>query len=256
MSSKNANVNANVNAKKNTRSAIDDTAKMFFSTDNITDLWSNTILPTIHEEFRLLPDSLLIGSAILALVTQSFSMTVFFATLVETAGLNALLQTLFGFLDKNRLLPSLNEAKCKSGFMSPTLATFTTLKAADIKSAFPSPSIFFLSTAASYIISSLYTLKDELEQLGPDYSARYYMAIFASFLFLLTMTSYRLYNGCDSVGPATLSLLAGGIVGSLLVMQNLLLLGKDSINMIGVPLLRVRTSDKNPIYVCPQKVSS
>jgi hypothetical protein len=31
---------------------------------------------------------------------------------------------------------------------------------------------------------------------------------------------------------------------------------KDSVNMIGVPLLRERTADKKPIYVCPQKVSS
>lgn len=251
-----SNANANINAKN--APAFKDKAKIFFSSKTITDLWSNTIKPNVHEEFRLLPDSLLIGSAILALATQSFSMTVFFAILLETAGLNAILQTLFGFLDKNRLLPTIAAAdvKCKSGFMSPTLSTFSTLKASDLKTAFPSPSIFFLSTAASYIITSLYTLKDELEQLGSDYSARYYLAIFASFLFLLTMTSYRLYNGCDTVGPATLSLLAGGIVGSLLVMQNLLLLGKDSINLIGVPLLRERTSDKKPIYVCPQKVSS
>ena len=247
--------NASTNAKNTT--AFKDKAKIFFSSKTITDLWSNTIKPNVHEEFRLLPDSLLIGSAILALATQSFSMTVFFATLLETAGLNAILQTLFGFLDRNRLLPTLaSEAKCKSGFMSPTLSTFSTLKASDLKTAFPSPSIFFLSTASSYVIASLYTLKDELEQLGSDYSARYYLAVFASFLFLLTMTSYRLYNGCDTVGPATLSLLAGCIVGSLLVMQNLLLLGKDSINLIGVPLLRERTSDKKPIYVCPQKVSS
>lgn len=237
---------------------LKNSAKIFFSSSTITDTWSNTILPNIHEEFRLLPDSLLIGSAILALVTQSFSMVIFFATLLETAGLNAALQMLFGFLDKNRLLPTLAsvDTKCKSGFMSPTLSTFSTLKASDLKSAFPSPSIFFLSTASSYLITSLYTLRDELEQLGPDYSARYYLAIFAGFLFLLTMTSYRLYNGCDSVGPATLSLLAGGIVGSLLVLQNLLLFGKDSINMIGIPLLRERTADKKPIYICPQKVSS
>ena len=96
---------------------LKNSAKIFFSSSTITDTWSNTILPNIHEEFRLLPDSLLIGSAILALVTQSFSMVIFFATLLETAGLNAALQMLFGFLDKNRLLPTLAsvDAKCKSG---------------------------------------------------------------------------------------------------------------------------------------------
>ncbi len=122
--------------------------------------------------------------------------------------------------------------------------------------AFPSSPLFFLATASSYILSSLYGLRDELEGLGPEYSARFYFAIFATFLFLLMMTFYRLANSCETVGIATVSLLLGGFLGSILVMQNWMLLGKDSVNMIGVPLLRERTAYKKPIYVCPQKVSS
>ena len=70
------------------------------------------------------------------------------------------------------------------------------------------------------------------------------------------ITFYRLANSCEIVGIATMSLLMGGFLGSLLVLQNWMLLGKDSVNLIGVPLLRERTAEKKPIYVCPQKVSS
>jgi len=145
--------NASTNAKNQT--AFKEKAKIFFSSKTITDLWSNTIKPNVHEEFRLLPDSLLIGSAILALATQSFSMTVFFAILLETAGLNAILQTLFGFLDRNRLLPTIAAAdvKCKSGFMSPTLSTFSTLKASDLKTAFPFDFLSFYGIKLYYYLT-------------------------------------------------------------------------------------------------------
>jgi hypothetical protein len=244
---------------RNLKSNISKFTSAFFKTENITDIWDNIIVPNIQEEFRLLPDSLLIGSGLLALLTQSFSMVVFFGVLCESAVLNSILQTMFMYLDKRGVTATaeVNIKQCKSGFYNAApSAIFSVLKGADIKGAFPSPPIFFLSTAASYLIASLYTLRDELEQLGSDYSARYYIAIFASFLFILTLAFWRLANKCESVGFLTLSLLAGGIVGSLLVLQNLLLFGKDSINMIGIPLLRERSADKKPIYICPQKVSS
>ena len=233
-------------------------ANDFFDMKNVTDVWSKTIKPLGEEQFRLLPDSILFGSAILAFLTQSFAMVIFFLSMIETAGIQAGLQALFGYLDSTRLIPSAAGAtpQCRAGFMKSTLESLTLMSGSSVPSAYPSPPLFFLSTACSYVLSSLYGLREELEGLGPEYSARFYFAIGASFLFLLMFTFYRLANSCETVGIATMSLLMGGFLGSLLVLQNWMLFGKDSVNLIGVPLLRERTADKKPIYVCPQKVSS
>ncbi len=230
----------------------------FLSTDGYVNIWRDYINPLTQEQVRLLPDSLLFGSAILALVTQSFSMAIFFLTLIETAGINYGIQTLFTYMDRARLLPTLQSATpiCRSGFVTKTAETFTSLVASDVKSSFPSPSLFFLSTASAYIIGSLYSLQQELEALGPEYSSRFYIAVYATFLLLLGISFYRLYNGCETVGIVTMSLIAGGLVGGLLLVQNMYLFGRDSINLIGIPLLIERTADKKPIYICPQKVSS
>jgi hypothetical protein len=233
-------------------------ANDFFDMKNVTDIWSKTIKPLGEEQFRLLPDSILFGSAILAFLTQSFPMVIFFVSMIETAGIQAGLQALFGYLDANRLIPSAAAAtpQCRSGFMKSTLESLSFMAGSTIPSAYPSPPLFFLSTACAYVLSSLYGLREELEGLGPEYSARFYFAIVASFFFLLMITFYRLANSCETVGIATMSLLMGGFLGSLLVLQNWMLFGKDSVNLIGVPLLRERSAEKKPIYICPQKVSS
>lgn len=244
--------------RKYQRGGANDTPTDLWDMKNVTNVWDLYIKPVGQEQIRLLPDSLLFGSALLALLTQSFSMAIFFMSLVETAGVNAFFQSLSSYLDSPRTAPSdkLAGIQCRSGFVTTRLDTFSTLKASNGSSSFPSPTLFFISTASSYIISSLYSLKDELESLGPEYSARFYLALFATFFLLLTISFYRLYNGCEGMGIATLSLVLGGLLGVLLVTQNWYLFGKDSVNLIGVPLLRDRTADKKPIYVCPQKVSS
>ena len=224
---------------------------------NVTNLWSVYMKPLAQEQVRLLPDSLILGSALLALLTQSFSMTIFFVSMLETAGFNYGLQSLASYLEPTRLVPTVASASppCRSGFVTNRLDTFSLLKGCDITSSFPSPILFFVSTAASYMLSSMYGLREELENLGPEYSARFYIAIATSFFLLLALASYRLYYKCDGMGVATMSLVMGGILGALLVTQNWYLFGKDSVNMLGIPLLRERTADKKPIYVCPQKVS-
>lgn len=225
---------------------------------NVTNIWDLYIKPLGQEEIRLLPDSLLVGSALLALLTQSFSMAIFFLSLVETAGVNYAFQSLASYMDPGRTMPTLKSAspECRSGFVTTRLNTFSALSCSALTSSFPSPILFFLATASSYVVSSLYSLRDELENLGPEYSSRFYLSIFATFFLLLAISSYRMLYGCDGLGIATISLVMGGILGVLLVTQNWYLFGKDSINLIGIPLLRERTADKKPIYVCPQKVSS
>jgi hypothetical protein len=57
---------------------------------------------------------------------------------------------------------------------------------------------------------------------------------------------------CDSFSAVMGSMAIGLILGYLLVLQNALLFGPSSINMIGIPLLRNKTVDGKKIYVCPK----
>jgi hypothetical protein len=228
-------------------------APEFFSQETISKILNETVFVNFHEQVRLLPDSLIVGSAILAFCTQSFAMSIFFLTMLETAGIHALLQYFFGYLDPARTSPTRDsqDAKCRSGFLSPTLESISLLGKISPGSAFPSSSIFFLSTAVSYILSGFIGSKEELEALGKDYSARFYIALFASIFFLFLITTYRLFYNCDTIGIAILSILFGLLLGAILYGQNLLLLGRDSTNLLGIPLFANRTADKKPIYVCP-----
>lgn len=91
--------------------------------------------------------------------------------------------------------------------------------------------------------------------MGPSYSARFYISIFASFLLLLSLSAYRLANSCENVGVILVTILTGLIIGSLISYQMNQVLGPNAINLTGVPLLRERTRDGKPLYVCPQQVS-
>jgi hypothetical protein len=228
-------------------------APEFFSQETITKIFSETVVPNFQEQIRLLPDSLIVGSAILAFCTQSFAMSIFFLTMLETAGLHAGLQYLFSYLDPARTLPTAQSSlpACKSGFLSPTLESISLLGKQSPPSSFPSSSLFFLSTASAYILGGFINSKSDLEALGKDYAARFYIALFSTLFFLLLITTYRMFYNCDSAGIAIVSILFGLLVGVLLYYQNLLLLGRNSTNLLGIPLLVNRTADKKPIYVCP-----
>ena len=124
---------------------------------------------------------------------------------------------------------------------------------ANATSALPSSPIFILTTATSYIIGSMYSQKQELEALGPAYSARFYIAIAASTLLLFAVSMYRMSNSCEGLGVILMSIILGIIVGGLIVFQNNQLFGRDATNLTGIPLLKERTRDGRPLYVCPQK---
>ena len=230
---------------------------------NLQYLWDFYVMPNVEEQIRLLPDSILFGSFFIALFTQSYATAMFGVSMLEAGIIGSLLQALFTYMDILHTAPANPEkpSRCVSGYSTPTLETLfrvckDSLCGGKIASGVPSYPIYFLTTAITYVVGSLYTQKDELQALGAAYASRFYIALFSSFLLLVITTFYRLANGCDTLGILVMTLLFGGIVGALLVYQNTYLLGRDSTNLTGVPLLRERTRDGKPLYICPQKAGS
>lgn len=214
------------------------------------------IKPTLFEVFRRMPDGILFGSAFFALLSQSYPMAMFVVSMVETSIVGAALQKLLTFMDLATTLPSPTDyaEKCSSSVFGPSLETLMTFNRTAIGSAFPSFPVFFLSTAAAYIVGSLWAQKRELEALGPEYAARFYLAIAITTILLFAIMAFRLTFACDGVGIMIVSAIIGFVLGGLLIYQNNYLLGRDSTNFSGIPLLVDRTKDGKPLYVCTGKV--
>jgi hypothetical protein len=117
---------------------------------------------------------------------------------------------------------------------------------------FPSAPLFMLSTASSYIFTTLNYQTKELAALGPSYSSRYYISAMFLVILIFLFFIFRLSFECDGFGVLIVSIAIGLALGYLLVKQNSLLFGAQSINLIGIPLLENRTATGKKLYVCPK----
>jgi hypothetical protein len=111
------------------------------------------------------------------------------------------------------------------------------------------------SVAASYLINSLSNQMTELELLGTEFVFKYYLSLVSLFLFLFFISCYRMYNNCDSMLVILTSIAAGIAIGMVLVMQNNSLLGPNSVNLTGIPLLKNKTATGEQIYICSKSSS-
>jgi len=209
----------------------------------------------LREIIRLVPDSLLLGTGLFAIMTQNYPMGVLFGTLIEIIFLTVGIQNLATYLDLPKTLPtSADIAKeCKSGFQSPTLQNVSLFFKMDMKSAFPSAPVFILTAALSYVITAMQGYSAELSELGQAFSTRYYIGIILSLILMFIVSMYRLLHNCDGVGIIILSILFGYFLGSALCWQNNTLWGRDSTNVLGVPFFANTTADGKPIYICPTR---
>jgi hypothetical protein len=110
------------------------------------------------------------------------------------------------------------------------------------------------SFIGAYIVGVLLYLKNELEILGGQYGEQYKTRMYGSvaffvFIVFITMT-YRLLTGCDNALNILASLLFGLSIAALVLLQNNSVLGIQSLNLLGVPILRKRTETGADLYVC------
>lgn len=213
---------------------------------------TGVVKPLFIDVFRLLPDSILFGSFFLALMSQSYAMSMFVVSMLEASVIAVALRKLMTFLDISRTLPPISEDPeiCMPSSFAPSLESLVFFTEGSIGSGLPSFPLYFLSVASAYVVGSVWSQKRELEALGPQYAARFYIAVAVTTLLLFTMMAYRLAYACDGAGTLIITALIGLVVGGLLLTQNVLLLGRDSTNFSGIPLLKERTKDGKPLYVC------
>ncbi len=207
----------------------------------------------IMELLRLFPDGLLLGAGLFAFITQNFAYTMFFFIIFESIVASIALNRTFSFIDLGRTLmsPGSKNPECRSGFQSPTAEGLANMFEFGALSGFPSTHMFVTSSAISYVLFAMNEVKNELSALGPEYATRFYLGLMLSILFILVMGFYRLSYNCDGVGTLIGSLIIGGLFGYAFVQQNVALFGRESVNILNIPLFKFKDSNGKPIYICP-----
>jgi hypothetical protein len=206
----------------------------------------------LNEMARILPDSLVIMSGVMAILTTSLPLGILFGSFLESILFFHVLHKGFSYFDVSFLKqgPKAFSNACRTGFTTPTLTDLSLFGTNQTMNALPSAPIYILSVAIGYIYTAINNQKRELEALGPVYSSRFYISILGMALFLFLISAYRMWAECDSLPVILLTIVIGVIIGSLLTLQNMAFFGPDSTNLTAIPLLRNRAANGEQLYVC------
>jgi hypothetical protein len=209
------------------------------------------ILPYIDTLMRSAPDSILLGTAFLALLTQSWSYTVLLLAFVEIFGIHYLLSTLASFITGSKGEP--DNGAC--GFMIPSYSQISIIKNLLFSSSFPIAPTFFVSSVIAYIFGSTINLTNEINDLAKNnyiLNTRYPISVIASVVFLSAFVIWRIMRGCDSLIPSLGTVILGFLTGGMLLIANVYIFGREAINFTGLPLLVNKISSGAPLYVCAE----
>ena len=69
-------------------------------------------------------------------------------------------------------------------------------------------------------------------------------------LVVLTCIAYRIVGGCDSLLASIIGLLVGAVYGIFMILGLSFISERRLTNILGLPLIRDKTTDGKPIYVC------
>ncbi len=221
--------------------------------NKITAIWNSYPGAVLMELLRLYPDGLLLGTALFAFVTQNFAYAMFSLIVLESIAISIGLNKVFSFVDLGRTIPGkgANEEVCRSAFQSPTAEGLANMFEFGALSGFPSTHMFVASSAISYVMNAMMDLKNELSALGPEYATKFYVGLVLSIVFLLIIGLYRFNYNCEGMGNLMISLLLGLAFGYAFVQQNKVWFGRESLNIVNIPLFKYRDTNGKPIYICP-----
>lgn len=214
----------------------------------IVDQFNNLVIPVCKESIRILPDSLTLGTAILAGLSLSKSYGVLLLTMLE------LMIVQRGFANViSSIAPiaggsgALNPV-CEPGFQYPNMMRISLLETIGTPSMFPSPTVFFFSGVVSYLIGAMQQFGKEIKSFNSDIGVRTNIAICLSFIFILVLVLFRFTYQCEGIGSILVSLVLGYIVGLAIVFQNVALFDRDGINVLNLPM--IQSVKGKPMYVC------
>jgi len=218
--------------------------------DPITAIIDKFIIPVSIESLRLLPDSIVLGTIILAGLSMCKSYGILVFTMIELMlGQRVLSNIIGGIAPVGAGNDALNMV-CQPGFTFPNAMRISLVETIGIPSMFPSPVMFFLSAVISYMIAAMNEFSREIKSLGGDLGARTMVGVVMGMMLLFAMLGFRYSYGCESFGTLLVSLIVGGAAGAALVQQNKALFGRDGVNVLNLPMIKSMEERGKPMYVC------
>jgi hypothetical protein len=219
----------------------------------IKQFFSGSFFPVVRHMFQILPDATFVFIFLFSILTQNFAFGVLSLTLIESTLAFLLIGSGINyFAGPGTRVGGLPDA-CQAGFPS-SIASYSTLSLFNGFSAtrglFPSQPVALVATLVGYVLTSLYQYAPEFKQLGSNYELRTPLAITLGFLVLTAFVLFRYIAGCENLGVLMGTVILGILMGTVLTAQNVTLLGKESVNLLGVPTLESRTLGGKPLYVC------
>ena len=218
----------------------------------VLDKLTNLIHPGPREFMRALPDSLFLGTALFALLTQSFPLGILTFAMMEVGILDWCLAGVLGSIQNNKT--PVNSDICLSGIPSPYQISILGHVYPQVE--FPSTPILFIASTLFYTLAGILNFREELKELAlkePEWAARIPLSIVFTTLLLLFYVTWRVVYSCDSTLGALGSVVLGAIFGGVIHLLHVYLFGRNSINFLGLPLLADRAADGTPLYVCAKQ---
>jgi len=211
----------------------------------------NEVLTPVSVEFiRLLPDGIVLGTAILAMISMCKSYGVLLFAMLEIMVVQRLFSSVTGGISPIGSGQNANALVCQPGFLFPNNMRISLLETIGSKSLFPSAPMFFITGVLTYMIGSIQEFDQELKALGGNLSTRTTVATVFSLFFLFIVFAFRHSSGCDSFGVLLLSVIFGFIVGVIVMNQNKLLFGREGINLMNLPMIVSAAEMGKPMFVC------
>jgi hypothetical protein len=215
----------------------------------------DVLKPTFQDFMRSIPDTVFLGTGLIALITQNFPLGIMTLAMMEFAVIHRLLGSFITAIQgTNSVSVASQSAACYSGLPSPYM--ISVIGQVFHSTVFPSGPLFFLSSVISYTLNSILNFRPELNELSKkqsEWNARIPMAIGFSILLLSSLSIWRIKNSCDTPMGVLGTVLFGTAAGGLVYLLHNYLFGRDAINFLGLPLLQDRAASGKPLYVCAPK---
>jgi hypothetical protein len=215
-----------------------------------SDIWSKfktfmggTVIETINEIHRLMPDSILFGSILLYFLTQNIAFGVFSVFIFETV----LSHKLVSWMTSQTVGSSRStmDIKCHTGYRTPRFDVHRMF----LHESYPSYGVFSITSIGTYLGLAMSEFSKTLNVMGPEWASRSKVAYALITTVVIAFAIVRWYS-CDNISEIIIAAVLALITGVLFFYINRAIFGEEAMNFLGLPYLVGKDSQGSPIYVC------
>lgn len=215
--------------------------------DKIKSFVAGNVLSGTMELIRLIPDSILFGSLFLFALTHNLPFGIFAIFIFELSLSHKLISWVFSQVTgESRPIDPKSFSKCYHGYRTPRYDISRMIN----MNQYPAFGTYSITAIATYIGLAMGSFKQTLNTMGIEWSSR---SVVSTIFILLIPALYillRFLIGCDTIGDMMIAIIFGIMIGLIFYFVNSSLLGQESMNFLGLPMLVNKSDAGSSIYVC------